>query len=201
MKLDAAIKKKTDAFSTKYKSGNFPQGVTLQSLENEIKQCKGEITAYEESLSEGNAQNLFTGVAFVSFRTEKMKNDLLKQFKLSKFQRFSLAFEDCFSIAEKGGLFFYNSRLFIKEAAEPGDVYWNCLGLNEKERFVRIIVGRFFSLLLVIGCGALIYYFTITEYEVKNLIILYLLSIGVVVLNKGLSIMTPKIVKSKQNFV
>ena len=144
--------------------------------------------------------NLFTGVAFVSFQSEKMKKDLLKQFKLNKFQRFSLAFEDCFAKKEKDGLVFYNSRLYIKEAAEPGDVYWNCLGLNQKERFIRIFFGGFFSLLLIIGCGALIYYFTITEYEVESTIILYLLSIGVVVLNRVLSIMTPKIVKFEKFF-
>lgn len=196
IKYQAAIMKKTTAFETKNKNGNFPEVVTSQTLDKEIKECRKKIKNYEELLANGNSYTLFAGAAFVSFQTEKMKNDLLKNYKYSKLQRFIIAFKTYwYSNLEKNvALLFHDQRLIIEQAAEPGDVYWNNIGLPDKQKYIRKFFGHIFSFSLILGCGVFIYYFTIEESVIDNTFVQYLLAFGVVLLNKVLSTITPKIV-------
>ena len=202
-KLELAVSNKTKAFEALYKNGSFPQGVNAQTLDEEIKKCQNEIVKYKESFSNAN-KTKFAGVAFVSLRTEQMKRALLKYHKLSRWQRFKLAFKDILNTTEtKGGLMLLNKRLLITEAAEPGDIYWAHLGLTDREIYLRKLFGQSISFLLILGCTFVIYNCTTTENDLSDStttnaylveFLNFLLSIAIVVINKGLSGLTPKIV-------
>ena len=202
-KIDQAITKKEKAYEVFFKKGNFPVETPLNQIEEEINQAKNEIKAYTSKITQNKES--FSGVAFISLHNESMKNFLLKNYEISGFNRFRLAFQDfCSSSSQKQmGLLFKNSRLFIKEAAEPGDVFWSNLGLTDRERYLRKLFGTGLALLLLIGCACLAYYFTIkkvimsqhTEDDIKVKILTVMLSIGIVIINKGLSVIMPYIVK------
>lgn len=193
--------KKSKAFEYINKNGSFPEGYSEEAIKSEITNCKNEIKAYTNSFQNEN-RNLFAGVAFISFRTEKMKKDLLSTYKISRFTRFKIAFREIFGRTQTNGLFFNKNVLILKEAAEPGDIFWNNLGISDREKYIRDAVSYFLSLLLIAGCTALIYYFTIKEEEMSNssdtstsvTFLTYLLSFLIVVINKGLSGIMPLIV-------
>lgn len=199
--MQTAVAKKTKAFEYINKNGHFPEGYSEEAIRSEINECKNEIKTYTASFQNEN-RNLFAGVAFISFKTEKMKKDLLAAYKVSRFTRFKIAFREIFGRTQTNGLFFNNKVLILKEAAEPGDIFWNNLGLSDREKYIRDGVSLFLSLLLIVGCTALIYYFTIREEELSNssdtsvsvTMLDFLLSFLIVVLNKGLSGIMPLIV-------
>ena len=150
------MKKKTDAYIFKFKTGNFPTGVTQETLDAEINKREGEILDYQKALSAGTKGG-FTGVAFVSFNTERMKEELVTRYKTRALERFRIAF---FGKKHAAGLMFHDQKLYLSQAAEPGDIYWENLHLSDKETYIRKFGGIIFTFGLLILCGCLIFYMT-----------------------------------------
>lgn len=198
--------KKSKAYQEFFKKGNFPAGVSPESLNFQIQDFQNEIQEYISAFHNNNS--LFSGVAFVSVNSETVKREILETFKLSGWHRFKLAFKDIFVFGKEktGGLLFHNHRMFLKQAPEPLDVYWENLGLSDREFFLRKMAGRCFSFLLLIGCACLIYYFSIKEDEIgkwsqndieTQIYVKFLsnsLAFTIIILNKVLSTTMPKIV-------
>ena len=86
-----AVGRKNAAFKAKFKLGNFPSGVTEETLDGEINQREKEILDYEKELFLGEKGD-FSGVAFVSFETEDMKQSLCEKFQVTEFKRLKQAF-------------------------------------------------------------------------------------------------------------
>lgn len=86
-----AVSKKNAAFKAKFKKGSFPFGVTKETLDGEINQREKEILDYEKELFLGR-QGDISGVAFVSFETEDMKQSLCEKYKVSESKRLKQAF-------------------------------------------------------------------------------------------------------------
>lgn len=134
-----------------------------------------------------------------------MKKILLSKYKLNQFKRFIAAFKDIFSEkSQKNALFFHKKRLVIEEAPEPGDIYWNNLGLSESERYIRRALGYSIFFILLFPCTFVIYCFTVMQQDLSNSemdstfkvkAITVSLSIVIVVINKALSFIMPLIVK------
>lgn len=151
------MKKKTDAYIYKFKhDNNFPDKVSVESLDREINEKEAIIAKYEQDLSTG-AKGDFTGVAFVSLKTEAMKQELIKRNKVSSWTRFKVAF---FGGSADKGLSFQNQRLYVSQAAEPGDVYWDNLHYTDKQLYLKKFLGVIFTLILLALCGILIFYLT-----------------------------------------
>ena len=153
------MKKKTDAYVFKFKTGNFPAGVTQETLDAEINKREEEILNYQKALSAGTKGG-FNGVAFVSLNTERMKEELLTRYKTRGLERFRIA---CCGGVHKAGLMFHDQKLYLSQAAEPGDVFWENLHLNDKQAYMRKFVGVLFTLGLLILCGCVIFYLTAQE--------------------------------------
>ena len=151
------MKKKTDAYIYKFKHDNkFPDKVSVESLDREINEKEAIIAKYEQDLSTG-AKGDFTGVAFVSLKTEAMKQELIKRNKVSSWTRFKVAF---FGGSTDKGLSLNNQRLYVSQAAEPGDVYWDNLHYTDKQLYLKKLFGVIFTLILLALCGILIFYLT-----------------------------------------
>ena len=151
------MKKKTDAYIYKFKHDNkFPDKVSVESLDREINEKVAIIAKYEQDLSTG-AKGDFTGVAFVSLKTEAMKQELIKRNKVSSWTRFKVAF---FGGSTDKGLSLNNQRLYVSQAAEPGDVYWDNLHYTDKQLYLKKLFGVIFTLILLALCGILIFYLT-----------------------------------------
>lgn len=159
----AAVKKKTDAYVYKFKNNSYPAGVTDQQLEAEINQKEKDISDYQKLLAEGKKGD-FTGVAFVSLKTEQMKNELIARHKIRGFARFRLAFFG----GPATGLKMRGQRLYVSQAAEPGDVYWENLHYTDKQAYTRKFFGVLLTFILLIICGGLIFYLTYAESEIKD---------------------------------
>ena len=163
-----AVEAKRKAFIYKLKHENFPKGLTEENLDEEINQREAGILDFEESISEGK-KGEFTGVAFVSFQTEPMKQEIIRRFKISNFQRFRQTFQCLKSSGNTNAdLFLNGQRLYVSQASEPTDVHWNNLHLGEKERYFRKVMGYVFSGCLLVLCALWIFYLMIKQNELKN---------------------------------
>lgn len=159
----AAVKKKTDAYVIKFKTGSFPAGVTEQQLEAAINDKEKDIAVYQKQLAEGKKGD-FTGVAFVSLKTEQMKHELIARHKIRPFARFKLAFFG----GSGTGLMFRNQKLYVSQAAEPGDVYWENLHYTDKQAYTRKFFGVLLTMVLLAVCAVLIFYLTYEESEIAS---------------------------------
>ena len=199
------MQKKRNAFIYRLKHGKLPEGVTEKGLDDEINKEEGRILAYERDLSEGNNGQL-TGVAFVSFQREEMKQELLRRFKVTNFQRFKMAFEYFQKKENKIGLFLNNQRVYLSQASEPSDVYWKNLHLDDKERYLRKLAGYGFTVFLLVLCATMIYFLLIEQNkskiksksktgdsnsEMEMAALTALLAISIVVINKILGFLIP----------
>jgi len=72
-------------------------------------------------MKEGKTK-LFNGIAFVSFNTEKEKNEVLKIHSISTYERILLVLGIKIKIDPSRHLMFYNQPLILEEAPEPSDV-------------------------------------------------------------------------------
>lgn len=196
---------KSKAFEEKFKNGSFPAGITEQMLDKDILDAERECNTYIRSFN-GNMEK-FSGVAFISFKTETMKRVILDSFKFSNWQRFKIAFKDilCASV-DKSGLIFQKQRLFISQAAEPLDVCWENLGISDRERYIRAFLGQLLAFGLIAGTATVLYILNVqlevlaaknpedimNQMFVKALNVL--VSIGIVILNRILSALMPVIV-------
>lgn len=194
-----------------YVNGKFPEKFNQEKTEQQIAKFQDELLNFTSSF-QNNDKKMFAGVAFISFRTEKMKRILLSKYKLNKFKRFIAAFKDVFFLekAQKSALFFHKTRLVIEEAPEPGDIYWNHLGLSDSERYIRRFIGYSIFFILLISCSLVIYYFTVKQQDLSNSesdtsfkikVITVGLSIVIVVINKALSFIMPLIVKYNNSLI
>ena len=104
----------------------------------------------------------------MSFQTEEMKQEIISRYKITNFQRFRMAFEFLMKKKSQIGLFINNQRLYVSQASEPGDVYWNNLHLQDKERYYRKLMGYVFSTFLLYLCATMIYYMLIKQNDLKN---------------------------------
>jgi len=169
----------------------------------EINKREGEILALSHDMSEGNKGD-FTGVAFVSFETENMKQELISRYQISAFQRFRNAFKFLAPKENKHGLLINGQKIYISQAAEPGDVYWKNLHLEDKERYLRKLFGYMCSVGLLVLCAVVIYHLLVKQNDLKNegkaqgeandmqiRALTALLAISVVVINKILGFIIP----------
>ena len=201
-----AVAVKNKAFVYKLKHGRMPDGVTEQNLDEEINQREAAIINYEKDISEGK-KGEFTGVAFVSFKIEPMKQEIIKKFSVSGFQRFRMTFECLRPKKHQSGLFMNGNRLYVNQASEPTDVYWQNLHLCDKEKYFRKLLGYIFSGFLLFLCALLIYYLLIKQDDLKKesknktggdealqiKALTTLLAIVIVVINKILGFVIPLI--------
>ena len=203
--LNKKVEAKSKAFEEKFKNGVFPAGITEQMLDKDIQDAERECNSYIRSF-DGNMEK-FSGVAFVSLKTETMKRVILDSYKFSNWQRFKIAFKDllCTNV-EKSGLIFQKNRLFISQAPEPLDVCWENLGISDRERYIRAFLGQILALGLIIGTATVLYILNVqlevlaaknptdlmNQMFVKALNVL--VSIGIVILNRVLSALMPVIV-------
>lgn len=163
-----AVSRKTQAYVYRHKHGRLPDGVTEQGLEDEIRQREDAIINLEKTMNDGT-HGIFTGVAFVSFQIESMKQEILKRYSVSSFQRFRNAFPLIANRDFSQGLVMKgNQRLYVSQAAEPGDVYWKNLHLSDRERYFRKLCGYVFSGILLYLCALMIYYLLIQQNDLKN---------------------------------
>lgn len=160
---------------------------------------------------------IFTGVAFVSFQTELMKQEILKRYTVSSFQRFRNAFPLIANRDFSQGLVMKgNQRLYVSQAAEPGDVYWKNLHLSDRERYFRKLCGYAFSGILLYLCALMIYYLLIKQNDLKNeskgkkgdteaqlkvQALTILLAVVIVAINKVLAFVIPYIASLGQIFL
>lgn len=142
----------------KFNKGNFANGVTEQSLNDEINKREKEISDYQKDLASGK-KGEFTGVAFVSLKTEAMKQELIHRYKVRSFLRVRLAFCG----GPSTGLKLRGQKLYVSQAAEPGDVYWENLHLSDKNHYTRKFFGIILTLILLVICGFAILYLTYAE--------------------------------------
>lgn len=162
-----AVKRKKDAFRHKLKNGHFPPNVSEQDLDKAINEREDEILAFEKDMTEGD-KGQFVGVAFVSFQTEEMKQELIKRHKISNLMRFRFAF-GLFSQKFIGsGLDLNGKRLYISQASEPSDVYWYNLHVGDKERYIRKLIGYIISACLLFLCALVIFYLLRLQNDLKN---------------------------------
>lgn len=137
-----------------------------------------------------------------------MKQEILNRYKITTLQRFLMAFDFLMRKNYKLGLFFKNQRLFVSQASEPSDVYWNNLHLQDKERYFRKFLGYVFTTFLLFLCATMIYYMLIKQNDLKNEsksnsgdqnqfteinVLTYLLAFAIVVVNKILGYVIPLI--------
>lgn len=111
-------------------------------------------------------------------------------------------------------MIFFGNQLYIKEASEPGDIYWNNLYVEDKERYIRKFLGYIFSAFLLFCCGVLIYILLEEQNEIKqknkkakdmgdtnqeNLlkikVLTVILAVAIAVINKFLMFLMPIIVR------
>ena len=203
--IDSMAAAKSKAYEEKLKNGSFASGVTEQLLDENISKATKEVTTYLNTF-EGK-MDWFTGVAFVSFKNESMKNTLLQTYKYSSLTRFRMAFKEHLCVGQqKTGLVFQGNTLFIQQAAETLDVCWENLGLSNKEMYSRAILGQTLAVLVIIGCTILIYFLIIFQKELAKenpddadlqKLVKYLnnfASLSLVAVNKFLSNIMPDIV-------
>lgn len=65
-------------------------------------------------------------------------------------------------------MIFFGSQLYIKEASEPSDIYWNNLHVEDKERYIRKFCGYVFATFLLFCCGVLIYILLEKQKEIEQ---------------------------------
>ena len=65
-------------------------------------------------------------------------------------------------------MIFFGNQLYIKEASEPSDIYWNNLYVEDKERYIRKFFGYVFATFLLFCCGVLIYILLEEQNEMKE---------------------------------
>lgn len=152
---EQAVAKKNTAYVYKFKNGSFPAGVTEKSLNDDINAKEKAIADYQKDLAAGK-KGEFTGVAFVSLKTEQQKQELIRRHKVKTFLRLRLAFCG----GSPAGLKLRNQRLYISQAAEPGDVYWENLHLSDRNHYTRKFFGLLLTLFLLIICAIAILYLT-----------------------------------------
>lgn len=152
-----AVAEKTKAYDYRlHHGGLYPLGVSEESLMKLINEREAEILQHSKDMSEGKGN--FTGVAFVSFKTENMKQEVLERYSFSGFKRFRNTFQWLKPKKEEESVLRLNGQiLYISQAAEPGDVYWKNLHIEDKERYLRKFLGYVMSLLLLIMCAVVIY--------------------------------------------
>ncbi|EAR91343.2 phage head-tail family protein, putative (macronuclear) [Tetrahymena thermophila SB210] len=121
-------------------------------IDKQIEIVKSEILKLENRLSEGKGvefmKNLFTGVAFVTFETERMQKDLLEMAKSSW---------NCFKKSQTVRQFM-GTHLRISAAPDPTEIFWENLGVSKTSRAIRVVVGLIVDSFMVFGCGLSIYF-------------------------------------------
>lgn len=194
------MRKKTKGYEIYFKTGKFPDSFEAKKVEQEITEKENELKKYLASFTKEN-RKLFSGVALISFKTEEMKRMLLKKYHISNFQKLLLS---CRRYEKDEGLVFQGQRVFIEEAPEPGDIYWDHLGIKFCERILRRLTGVVLFFLILIVCAAIIYIITAWEDEINNLglgesleikLLTVGLSVAIVIINKFLSFVMPFIAK------
>ena len=101
----------------------------------------------------------------MSLKTEAMKQELIHRYKVSTWTRFKVAL---LGGAVKKGLILRNQRLYVSQAAEPGDVYWENLHYTDKQLYFKKFLGVCFTLFLLFLCGCLIFYLTYEQNVVSG---------------------------------
>ena len=127
-----------------HKKGMFPEGITLDKLNEEINEKERKLEELEAEFLKGETTK-FCGNAFVSFTREADREECLKLNQVSSVSRIKMVFgKKVESISNK--LRIFDQQLVIEEPAEPSDVFWE----NQKFKTKFKIWRRLLSLIVVL---------------------------------------------------
>lgn len=158
---DKLIKTKQRALAYKNKNGSFPSNYNESSTNDQIQAYEKLMDGIEKEFISGKTDK-FCGIAFVTFLTEDEKNACLNKHYKTLRERVFLYFIDTFKKAlikpEKADFFFHDQRIYIFEAPEPTDVYWENLHFSNFELYIRRILADVFNFMILVGFGVGIYY-------------------------------------------
>lgn len=120
-----------------------------------INEREAAISKLSREMADGKGD--FSGVAFVSFQTENMKQELLERYEVSAFRRFRNTFKWLApKTKDSNALYINGQRIYLSQAAEPGDVNWKNLHVPDRERYFRKMAGYFITVVLLVLCGVLV---------------------------------------------
>ncbi|KAL4466070.1 hypothetical protein ABPG74_004307 [Tetrahymena malaccensis] len=140
--LAKTVKQKQEFLS---KNGGFEQcdKHELHKIEELIESIEEEIEHVEASIK--SDPNKFAGVAFVSFSSEQMKKDCLKENVSGYWEQLNIWWNKGMKLrpSEKD-LMWGKHKLFIEEAPEPDDIDWEFIHVPTKNK----IFWRFFCFLI-----------------------------------------------------
>jgi hypothetical protein len=161
-----AIQAKKNALKAKFKTGNYPAGITAESLEKDIQAKEIELEKLEEEYLSGVSKS-FAGWAFVSFKTEEEKEEAIRLYHPS----FKKQMRMFFGIQKKTkhSLVFNGNQLIIEQAASPTDVFWENLKFTERQKFARRIVGFLIQVILILACAFAVFGLNAAQEHYKKL--------------------------------
>ena len=141
------VRKKQDIIAQKHNGKNFSADETR--YDQQIKNCENQLDLLNQEFAKGISDK-FCGIAFVTFSTEDKKMFCLKKYQLSFLQSLKLSISEIFRFItfrkSDSGLIFENQKIYVTQAPEPSDVYWENLNESALSSFIRFIIGWAISL-------------------------------------------------------
>jgi len=86
--------------------------------------------------------------AYITFQKIEYMNKVLWHYRFAKYRLFRLC--------QRAELQFEGNKIFIGQAVEPGDLYWENLDFNEYKRLMRRALTIFLSILVLVVCSLLL---------------------------------------------
>ncbi|EGR30205.1 hypothetical protein IMG5_137940 [Ichthyophthirius multifiliis] len=146
------ILKKQKLLSYFYNKGQYPQGMSLEKVNQEVYIADKNKETLEAKFADGKGKQFmekyFSGWAFVSLQTEQEKEEIIDLYDCSFIQM---------KIKGVKPLVYHGNQLVIKQAPQPTDIFWENLKLSDKQRSQRNLLGTLFSLLVLGACFGLLY--------------------------------------------
>eukprot|EP00825_Cyclidium_porcatum_P005030 TRINITY_DN123_c0_g1_i3.p2 TRINITY_DN123_c0_g1~~TRINITY_DN123_c0_g1_i3.p2 ORF type:complete len:633 (-),score=112.39 TRINITY_DN123_c0_g1_i3:159-2057(-) len=141
-----------------YKTGKWTAAKTRQQMQNDIKavedSCDTLCKQYSDA-KQADVAKYWTGWAWVSFDTEKQKNDIL-------------------ALAEKqNGLYFPSkqtkSKIEIEPATQPSEVFWENLHFTTIDKLKRRGIGFLITIFTILVCYIIISFLANLQTEYNTL--------------------------------
>lgn len=181
----------------------------LSKVESDLKKVEDNLKTFEEKVKNGLKDD-FTGVAFVSYASQKQARLATENFKLwIGFYRFSYLMPSCLKIGKK---FVHNDQtkiIYGKRAPEPSDINWEQIGVSLPVRTFWHLVTFIGSLFLVGVSFCIILVLQTLQQDIKedqtsylsvNTGISFIISFSISLINSILSFLLRFLV-SKQSFM
>ena len=150
-----SIVKKQKALKQFFKTGNYPKGVTLKSLDQEIDEKEEALEALEKEFLEGKTKQ-FCGTAFISFSKEEDREECLKINQVGDYQRYQMLRGRRVKHKESQ-LYLENKLLIVEPPAEPSDVFWENQKFSTKIKLKRRIISMIIIILLLLASSYCIF--------------------------------------------